>query len=58
MGILLREAVEDELKGPKLAEKINASIRKHPERLELSPEMLVRKVAAKPKAAEAANGAD
>jgi hypothetical protein len=41
LGILLREAVEDELKGPKLAEKINASIKKHPERLQLSADRLI-----------------
>ena len=50
VGILLREAVEDELKGPKLAEKINASIKKHPERLRFSPEILAEKGAKKAKA--------
>jgi hypothetical protein len=47
VGIILREAVEDELKGPKLAEKINKSIRKRPERLQLTPEMLLNTAAAK-----------
>jgi hypothetical protein len=57
LGILLREAVEDELKGPKLAERINAAIRKHPERLQLTPEMLIGKVSAKPTSADAASTA-
>ena len=43
LGIVLREAAEDELKGPKLADKINASINKHHDRLELKPEMLLGK---------------
>lgn len=48
IGILLREAAEDELKGPKLAEKINKSIAKHRDRLLLSPEMLLGKATHNP----------
>ena len=43
IGIILREAAEDELKGPKLADKINKSINKKRDRLQLSPEMLLGK---------------
>jgi hypothetical protein len=43
VGILLREAVEDELKGQKLANKINRSIDKKRDRLQLTPEMLLGK---------------
>jgi hypothetical protein len=47
VGILLREAVEDELKGQKLANKINHSIDKKRDRLQLTPEMLLGKWAPK-----------
>ncbi len=43
IGIVLREAVEDELTGPKLTAKINRSINKHRDRLQLTPEMLLGK---------------
>jgi hypothetical protein len=43
LGDILREAVEDELKGPKLANKINHSINKRRDRLQLTPEMLFGK---------------
>ena len=43
VGIILREAVEDELKGKKLADSINRSINKHRDRLQLTPEMLLGK---------------
>lgn len=51
LGIVLREAVEDELKGQKLANKINHSINKHRDRLQLTPEMLLGNTAPKEKAA-------
>lgn len=47
VGIALREAAEDELKGKKLADKINHSIDKHRDRLKLTPEMLLGKFTAK-----------
>lgn len=53
VGIVLREAVEDELTGPKLAKKINHSIDKHRDRLRLTPDMLLGTVV--PKAKGAAN---
>jgi hypothetical protein len=43
VGIMLREAVEDELKGQKLTNKINRSIEKKRDRLQLTPEMLLGK---------------
>lgn len=43
VGIILREAAEDELKGPKLADKINKSINKKRDRLQFSAEMLLGK---------------
>jgi hypothetical protein len=47
LGILLREAVEDELAGNKLAEKINKAIDKKRDKLILSPQSLIKKVSAK-----------
>lgn len=47
VGIALREAAEDELKGKKLADKINHSIDKHRDRLKLTPEMLLGKFTGK-----------
>jgi hypothetical protein len=58
IGVVLREAVEKELQGPKLTAKINESIGKHRERLQLTPEMLVGKFVAKEKAAGTAVGAN
>jgi hypothetical protein len=55
VGIMLREAVEDELKGPKLAAKINKSIHKRPERLQLTPEMLLNTAAREPGTADRAS---
>lgn len=49
IGILLREAAEDELKGPQLAAKINKSINKHRNRLQLSPDALLGKAPDRPK---------
>lgn len=49
VGIVLREAAEDELKGKKLTEKINRSIDKHRDRLKLTPEMLLGKALGKAK---------
>jgi hypothetical protein len=51
IGVVLRDAVEKELAGPKLTAKINESIAKHRDRLQLTPERLVGKIAAKEKAA-------
>ncbi len=51
IGVILRDAVEAELKGPKLTAKINASINKHRDRLQLTPEMLLGKFVSKEKAA-------
>jgi hypothetical protein len=57
LGIILREAVEDELKGQKLANRINRSIDKKRDRLQLTPEMLLGKWDPKAKpAAEQAVG--
>ena len=50
LGIVLREAVEDELNGPKLVNKLNHSIDKHRDRLQLTPDMLLGKTAPKEKA--------
>lgn len=41
LGGLLRHGLEKELTGPKLAEKLNRSLQKHPEKLRLSPDMLL-----------------
>jgi hypothetical protein len=57
IGIMLREAAEDELKGKKLTNKINRSIDKKRDRLQLTPEMLLGKWDPKEKlAAEKAVG--
>jgi hypothetical protein len=58
IGIVLREAVEKELQGPKLTAKINESIAKHRERLQLTPEMLLGKLVSKEKAAGKAGAAN
>jgi hypothetical protein len=58
IGVVLREAVEKELQGPKLTAKINESIAKHRERLQLTPEMLLGKLVSKEKAAGKAVGAN
>jgi hypothetical protein len=49
LGVILRDAVEAELKGPKLTAKINESINKHRDRLQLTPEMLLGKFVPKTK---------
>ena len=41
LGELFRDALEKELKGPKLVAKLNKSINKHPERLRLTPDKLL-----------------
>jgi hypothetical protein len=41
LGDVLRDALEKELKGPKLVAKINRSINKHPERLRFTPDKLL-----------------
>jgi hypothetical protein len=41
LGDLLRDALEKELRGPKLVAKLNRSINKHPERLRLTPDKLL-----------------
>jgi hypothetical protein len=53
LGILLREAVEVELAGNKLADKINKAIDKKRDKLILSPDTLFKKVSAKTTADEA-----
>jgi hypothetical protein len=58
IGVVLREAVEKELQGPKLTAKINESIAKHHDRLQLTPEMLLNKFVSKEKAAGKAVGAN
>jgi hypothetical protein len=58
LGIILREGVEKELKGPKLTAKINDSINNHHNRLQLTPEMLLGKLVSKEKAASKAGTAN
>jgi hypothetical protein len=49
LGDLLRNSLEKELSGPKLAAKLNRSIQKHPERLRFTADKLLGKVAQKAK---------
>jgi hypothetical protein len=58
IGVVLREAVEKELQGPKLTARINDSIAKHRDRLQLTPEMLLGKFVAREKPAGKAFGAN
>jgi hypothetical protein len=58
IGIVLREAVEEELKGPKLTNKINLAIDKHRDRLQLTPEMLLGKLEPKKKSGSKPGGAN
>jgi hypothetical protein len=50
LGGLLRHALEKELSGPKLANKLNRSLEKHPEKLRLTPDVLIGKSPSKKKA--------
>jgi hypothetical protein len=55
LGGLLKKALQKELAGPKLVKKLNHSIEKHPEKLRLTPDMLLgKKSAAKTKGKDAA----
>ncbi len=47
LGDLLRKELEKELSGKKLVNRLNRAFQKHPERLRLSPDMLLGKSAAK-----------
>jgi hypothetical protein len=47
LGDLLRDALEKELKGPKLTAKLNRSLIKHPERLRFTPDKLFGKATSK-----------
>lgn len=49
LGGLLKRALQKELAGPKLVAKLNHSIEKHPEKLRLTPDMLLGKTAPKKK---------
>jgi hypothetical protein len=51
LGDLLRKELQKKLSGPKLVERFNHSLQKHPERLRLSPDMLLGKSLPKKKAA-------
>lgn len=50
LGGLLKNALQKELAGPKLVEKLNHSLTKHPEKLRLTPDMLLGKSSPKKKA--------
>jgi hypothetical protein len=43
LGVLLRKVLQKELSGPKLVDRLNHSLQKHPERLRLSPDQLLSK---------------
>src|SRR5205814_783032 len=43
LGDLLKDMLKKELAGPKLVAKLNRSLTKHPEKLRLSPDMLLGK---------------
>lgn len=49
LGDLLRKELEKQLSGPKLVDRLNRTFQKHPERLRLSPDMLLGKSAEKVK---------
>jgi hypothetical protein len=49
LGGLLRHALEKELSGPKLVEKLNHSFEKHPDKLKFSPDKLLGVASDKPK---------
>ncbi|HEX5470964.1 MAG TPA: hypothetical protein VFW73_03715 [Lacipirellulaceae bacterium] len=48
LGGLLKHALQKELSGPTLVAKINHSLEKHPEKLRLSPDMLIGRAKVKP----------
>jgi hypothetical protein len=43
IGDLLRKVLQKELSGPKLVDRLNRSLQKHPEKLRLSPDQLLGK---------------
>jgi hypothetical protein len=43
LGDLFRKVIQKELSGPKLVDRLNHSLQKHPERLRLSPDQLLSK---------------
>jgi len=49
LGGLLKRGLEKQVAGPKLVEKLNHSLEKHPEKLRLSPDMLLGKATPKKK---------
>jgi hypothetical protein len=51
IGELLRKVLQKEMSGPKLVDRLNHSLQKHPERLRLSPDQLLGKSTPKKKAA-------
>jgi hypothetical protein len=51
LGDLLRKEMQKKLSGPKLVDRFNHALQKHPERLRLSPDMLLGKSAPKKKSA-------
>jgi hypothetical protein len=50
LGDLLRKEMQKKLSGPKLVDRFNHALQKHPERLRLSPDMLLGKSSPKKKA--------
>jgi hypothetical protein len=50
LGELLRKELQKQLSGPKLVDRLNRSLQKHPERLRLSPDMLLGKSSPKKRA--------
>jgi hypothetical protein len=50
LGDLLRKELQKKLSGPKLVDRFNRSLQKHPERLRLSPDLLLGKSSPKKKA--------
>jgi hypothetical protein len=49
LGDLLRKELQKKLSGPKLAERFNHALQKHPEKLRLSPDILLGKAPSKKK---------
>ena len=50
LGELLRKELQKKLSGPKLVDRFNRALQKHPERLRLSPDMLLGKSSPKKQA--------
>jgi hypothetical protein len=50
LGELLRKELQNKLSGPRLVDRFNHALQKHPERLRLSPDMLLGKSSPKKKA--------